>query len=258
MFAIRFVKTTGALALPLLLVVGCSRGVDLELSEKFQQAQRAFDEASSPEQFLTAAGLYQEILDRGVVSGAVLYNQGNAFMQAGHRGRAIAAYRQAQRYRPRDPYLDANLRYALGADRPSGRRPVIEYLLFWQDWLSYPEKFYLAAGAAVATFLLALIPFFVRGRRFVWMAATGAAIALLLAFSAVYDWHRYEYVTSGVIVQPEAVARKGYTATSQPAFTESLGEGAEFRLVQRHDDWLLIRLPGGQEGWIEKQAAVLY
>ena len=100
--------------------VGCGRGVDFEAAHAFQQAQTAFDQAASPEDFLKVAGMYQSILDRGLVSGAVLYNQGNAMMRAGERGRAIAAYREATRYRPTDPYLQANLRYALG-DRALGR-----------------------------------------------------------------------------------------------------------------------------------------
>lgn len=37
-----------------------------------------------------------------------------------------------------------------------------------------------------------------------------------------------------------------------------LAEGAEFRLVERPGDWLLIRMPGGQEGWLEKEAVALY
>ena len=101
---------------------GCARSPDMESAQQFQAAQATFDAAETPEDFLRAAGLYQAILDRGYQSGAVLYNQGNAFMRAGQRGRAIACYRQAQRYRPRDPYLDHNLRYALGSSTPTPRQ----------------------------------------------------------------------------------------------------------------------------------------
>jgi len=247
-----------AMAVGLLFAAGCGRGVDLELSQKFQQAQRAFDEAGSAEEFLTAAGLYQEILDRGVVSGAVLHHQGNAFMRAGQRGRAIAAYRRAKRYRPRDPYLDANLRYALGTDSSSGRRNVVEYVLFWQNWLSYPEKFCLAATAAMVTFVFGLLPFFVRRRLFTRLALAAAATTLLLVFSAMYDWYRYDYLMHGVVVGQEVIARKGYAETSEPAFTEALSEGSEFQLVQRQDDWLLIRIADDKEGWVKKDGVVVY
>ena len=94
---------------------GCGGRVDPTMFSQFQRAQEAFDQAQQPDEFLRVAALYQEMLDTGLVSGAVLYNQGNAFMRAGQRGRALACYRQAVRYRPRDPYLAANLNYALGS-----------------------------------------------------------------------------------------------------------------------------------------------
>ena len=49
------------------------------------------------------------------------YNLGNAYFRAGEYGRAIAAYRKAKPYRPRDPYLEANLRQALSV--APGRLP---------------------------------------------------------------------------------------------------------------------------------------
>ncbi len=237
---------------------GCGRSVDLDVLQTFQEAQRTFDEAQSRDDFLRAAGLYQAILDRGVVSGAVLYNQGNAYMQAGQRGRAIAAYRRARRYRPRDPYLDANLRFALETENPGHRRPVVEYLLFWQNWLSYPEKFYLVGLAAAVTFALAVTALFWRRRLLARLAVVGVVLAMLFSFSAVYDWYRYGCLVHGVIVRDEVVARKGNGTSYEPAFTEPLTEGTEFRLVEDRGDWVLIRLAGGEEGWVQREEVVSY
>jgi tetratricopeptide (TPR) repeat protein len=242
----------------LLLLSGCNRAVDLDLAKKFQAAQQAFEEAQKTEDFAKVAALDQEILDRGGVSGAVLYNQGNAWMRAGQPGRAVAAYRQAQRYLPRNRYLEENLRSALGRDAPATRRPVIETILFWQNWLSYPEKFSLAAAAAMATFVVAAAGLFAARRvlrRIVW---AGLLLTVVLAFSAGYDWHRFDGVRHGVVTQPETIARKGNAASYAPAFNGTLREATEFELVEARGDWLLIRLPGDGEGWIEEKAAVTY
>lgn len=253
------ITTIAAVAFTLFTAAGCGTSVRLDVSRKFQEAQQTFDQARSPEDFLRAAALYQEIIDQGVVSGAVLYNQGNALMEAGQRGRAIAAFRQAKRYRPRDPYLEANLRYALAAAGPAGRhRSIIDHLLFWQDWLSYSEKFYLTAATAAATFLLGVLGLFAWRKLFNRLALAGCALVLLLALSAGLDWYRYDCIRHGVIVREEVVARKGNSTGYEPAFTEPLAEGAEFSLVQQRGDWLLVRLVGGQEGWIEDDSAVLY
>jgi len=246
------------LVFSLLLAAGCTPAVETELADKFEAAQQAFDEGARPEDFLKVAAMYQEILDSGVTSGAVLYNQGNALMRAKQRGRAIAAYRQAQRYRPRDLDLDASLRYALGGEAPAAHRPVLETLLFWQDWLSYGEKFSAAAVAVMLTFALGVAAVIRGGRVWKRLALAGVVLSCLLVFSAGYDWYRFDCIVHGVTVQPKVVARKGNAPSYEPAFTEELGEATEFRLVERRGDWLLIRLAGNQEGWVPEAAAVVY
>jgi hypothetical protein len=179
-------------------------------------------------------------------------------MRAGQRGRAVACYRQASRYRPRDPYLQANLRNALPGDASGARKPLAEYVLFWQDWISYSSKFTLSTALALLTFALAV------GSLFRWptalrrIALAALLLTLALAVSAVYDWHRFTHVKHGVIVRNEVVARKGDGESYQPAFTEPLAEATEFVVADRRNGWVLARLGAGQEGWVPTDAVVIY
>jgi hypothetical protein len=252
------IPVTMAVAGLLLCLSGCGRPLDLDSARTFQEAEKTFAEAKSPDDYLRAAAMYQEILDRGYVSGAVLYNQGNAFMRAGQRGRAIAAYRQSRRYMGPDPFLEANLAYALGTQAPAPHRPLVEYLLFWQDWISYPAKVQLAACGTVITVLLAIAALFVRRRFLQRIKFAGLCISLVLIVSAAFDWYRYQGNMHGVIVQKQTAVRKGNAESYEPALTTALDEGAEFEWVQRRGDWILIRLADNQEGWIPERAAVLY
>ncbi len=248
------------LAALLPLANGCSAAPEGELVRKYQRALEAFDQAAAPADYLRSAALYQEILDRGVVSGALLYNQGNAFMRAGQRGRAIACYRRALAYRPRDPQLRANLQLALspGASlQPS--RVLLDFVFFWQDWISYPGKVRATAGLASVVFVLGILALFVPPRRL--FRRTGwavLALTVILAASAVYDWYRFESTEHGVVVQPEVVARKGNAESYDPAFTEPLKEGTEFQVLERRGTWLQIELPGGIAGWVPQAAVTTY
>ena len=241
-----------------LLTVGCGRAPESGL-QKFQTAQQTFDEAESPEDFLRAASLYQEVLDMGLVSGAVLYNQGNAFMRAGQRGRAIACYRQAKRYRPTDSKLDYNLRSALKTQSVKRKRAVIDYLFFWQDWIGYGGKFRLMMCSGAITFVIGVIALYIDRRR--WLTVLGwlgLLITLILSASAAYDWYRFEVVRHGVVIADGVVARKGNAESYERAFTQSLSEGSEFEAVEYRGDWLLIRLPGAKEGWVRREEVVVY
>src|ERR1700678_3289368 len=85
----------------------------------FVHALEVFDAAKAPDDYRESAALLESLLADGFKNGAVFYNLGNAYFRAGEYGRSIAAYRKAKPYRPRDPYLEANLRQVL--DRKSTR-----------------------------------------------------------------------------------------------------------------------------------------
>jgi tetratricopeptide (TPR) repeat protein len=248
------------LAALLAVAGGCAVAPEAELVRKYQRALETFDQAASAEDYLRSAALYQEIIGRGVVSGALLYNQGNAYMRAGRRGRAIACYRQALMYRPRDPQLLANLQLALGPGTSlHPPRVLLDYVFFWQDWISYPGKVQATAWLAGVAFTLGVLALFVPPRRVFRRAGWGVlAAAAILGASAVYDWYRFERTERGVVVQAEVVARKGNADSYDPAFTAPLKEGTEFLVVERRGAWLHVELAGGQGGWVPQAAVSTY
>ena len=181
-------------------------------------------------------------------------------MKAERRGRAIACYRQALRYRPRDPYVKANLQFALGSGVPlRGRRKILDFVLFWQDWIGYSTKFHLTASVGVLALLAGLAGrFLAAGRLFNRLAWASLVVTLILAGSAGYDWFRFEWIERGVIVSEQVEARKGNSDSYAPAFNQPLAEGTEFRLLESRGDWRRIQIEGSGEGWIENQWAVIY
>lgn len=241
-----------------------ARGANLDLALKLDKAQEAFQQATSPEEYLRAAGLFQEILDAGAVNGAILYDQGNAYFRGGQVGRAIAAYRQAQRFRPRDPYLAANLEQAL--ERAGQAEPTpstLDQILFWRDWLGYREVLVAMLVMATVTFLFAAAAVLCPERgSLAWFCRRAALVpgvlTLLLAGASAHDWYRFEGTSHGVVTAAEVVARKGSGETYQPAFNKPVGEGTEFQVVDRRGEWLLIQLPSGPEGWIPSADAVTF
>jgi len=237
---------------------GCSAAIDAETASRFQSAESAFAAAKSEQDFLAVAGQYQQILDSGFCSGAILYNQGNAFLKAKQPGRAIAAYQQAKRYRPNDPLLDSNLRTAF---RQTGIEPtnsILSRLLFWQNWISYGGKFVwttvLLLTAIVCWFLARIV-----GRpylRRIEIAAT--ALTILALLSTGYDWYRFEFIQHGVVVIDQVVARKGAAESNDPAFTEALPEGTQCVVTETVADWHHITIVNAGNGWVPKSSLVTY
>ncbi len=240
------------------LCCGCGSPPDLETSRLFQSAEQIFAAAESPEEFAEAAAVYQEILDNGFHSGSVFYNQGNAWMQAGETGRAIAAYRQAKRHLPRDPYLDANLRTALAGSHLQPERSVLDYVFFWQTSVSYTEKL-VTTTVLLALVLLLAVTYQLSRHRVPLRRMTYAALILLIVSTAAAgrDWQLYERTIRGVITA-ETTARKGGSETYEPAFTQSLPDGTEFELISRRNDWIHARFGQTGTGWISSLDCVTY
>lgn len=240
---------------------GCSRATSLDHARRFQEAGERFLAAKTGTDFLQAAALYDSIRAEGVESGALFFNLGNCYLRAGQKGHAIAAYRQALRYRPTDPYLLSNLEQALSSDqRAMPRRRWFEHILFWQRWWSYPFKANLVTAMFAVTLVLAgLAQLLATARRALHRLALVSLLGtLVLAVSLALDYHQFERTRHGVVTVAEVIARKGNSQVYDPAFTQPLKEGAEFQVIDRQGDWLLIELQGAIRGWIPEADAVVY
>ncbi|MFG0316081.1 MAG: hypothetical protein ACF8XB_02315 [Planctomycetota bacterium JB042] len=243
----------------LLVVVSLLSAVPLpEARRTFEETNRRFTEAASAEEFLAVAAAYQSILDGGVHSGVVLFNQGNAYFRAGAYGRAIAAYRQAERYRPRDPLLASNLdlaRSKLGVAAPPRR--LVDHVLFWRRWLSVTETASLLIGLSLLALACGVLGLFLgRGSRVLARAAVGGAVLFGLAHAA--DRWEFDRTEHGVVVADEAVARMGNAESFAPAFTEPLRAGREFTVLERAGGWVRVELDGGLDGWLAAEDVVTY
>ncbi|HTL73808.1 MAG TPA: tetratricopeptide repeat protein, partial [bacterium] len=98
-----------------------------DVATEFSAANKLYAEGK----FAEAATAYETILQAGAQSPALLFNTGNAEFKAGHLGKAIAAYRQAELLTPRDAELRANLAFVRnqvqGATLHESR---------WQNWVN--------------------------------------------------------------------------------------------------------------------------
>lgn len=240
-------------------VLGCASRASQDVQDRIAAAEKEFAEARSESDYQRVAQLYEQLFHAGFVSGTALYNQGNAHLKAGQPGKAIAAYRQAMRYLPREPRLAANLESALGKPLDDGAAlSVLDYVFVWQRWLSYREKYQLATLLIVAALSISLYSRWGKSHT-IWrrVSIVVGVVAALFAASALVDWHRFEHHQHGVLIS-QTVARKGNSENYEPAFTQPLAEGTEFTVDESRGDWLRATFRGDVHGWIPRTAAAVY
>ncbi len=221
----------------------------------FIRALEIFDAAKTKQDYRESAAVLESLLVNGFRNGAVYYNLGNAYFRAGEYGRAIAAYRKAKPYRPRDPNLEANLRQALSVapgHLPEPPSPLWTHVLFWSGWLSFPEKAYAALGGYLLAAVVACAAMFLRRGRLYWVSAALVICAIVLTLDAGLAYADIAWSRHGVVTT-ETIARKGIGKDYEPAFNQPLKDGAEFTILSETGDWIFGHFEGIGDGWLRRE-----
>ena len=234
----------------LLLVIGNARMNAASAEESFQTANRLYEQG----RYAEAAEAYQQMASSGPANATLWFNLGNARYQAGEIGRAIAAFSRAQSLAPGDAEILNNLRMAR---LKAGHKPD-ESLASLLGRVS-PNVWAVATGLCTCLWfaLHALVALKPERRPALRHARWAFGLATLLLGSATgLVAHDRLWTRRVVVIQPEAVIRRGPLSDSQSKSTPT--DGTELTVTGRKDEWLQVEAEDGLTGWIlERQTEPL-
>lgn len=221
---------------------------------------RRTDPAASLRSFREAAAEWEHVRAAGAENGSLEFNLGNAYLEAGDLGRAIAAYRRAERFMPGDADLAHNLAVARSRVTDSVGRGattlLVDTVASW--WHVIPGHVRAGLGIACWASLWALVAARAlaggRGgpagsavlRGLAWASFAGAA---LFGGTAIADAALRGARPPAVLLEPNTVLRKGNGDGFEPAFVETLGPGVECTVIEERPGWVRLELPDGRGGW---------
>jgi tetratricopeptide (TPR) repeat protein len=233
------------------LLVGVQFGVAENRLELFDAANLLYEQG----EYQKAVEKYEALLGTNQVSAAVLFNIGNSWFKSGRIGRAIAAYRKAQRLSPRDPDVRANLQFA--RNQVQGPKWTATLLEKWLGRATLNEWTLLATGAFWLLFILLIMGHWRPGlaRSFRWLLWVGAlgTVVFGLCTAAAFQARRAHGLA--VVIAPGVIVRHGPLEESSTAFTAQ--DGAELRLLDRKDGWLLVSDGKKNVGWVRQEQVLL-
>ena len=228
----------------LLALVCAGKILAADASADFAAANKLYAEGK----FSDAANAYEKIIQSGAQSPALWFNAGSAEFKAGHLGKAIAAYRQAELLAPRDAELRANLAFVRNQVQGATVRESS-----WQNWvgsLTLNEGTMLTA----ALFWLTLGIFVVRQLRPALVpklqGVTRILVVLTIFSATVLGLQAANHFSNGtaVVTVAEATARSGPFDEAQSAFTAR--DGAELSVLDQRDGWVQVANTAGKSGWL--------
>lgn len=217
----------------------------------FREGNAAYERGD----FAAATEAYRRAAEMGAADARLHYNHGNALFRMGRLGPAILEYERARKLAPTDDDVLHNLRFARSRVVDRVPEPPANFLTrtawklhaawsagtgVWTAW------FLFTAGFAALSLALFAAPV----ARAVWVTIGSLSFAALLLFSPslVYKIHQHGTVTRAVVLEPEARLYSGPGDDYELLFR--VHEGVTFTIVERHDEWLSVKLPDGRGGFI--------
>jgi hypothetical protein len=219
-----------------------------KLQQMFLEASQAYD-ANKP---TDAAALYGKLVDQGYESKELYFNLGNACFKSGKIGQAVLNYRRAWQLAPRDPDIQANLRFATqstAASTPAYSTPAkLLFKISKSEWIALATFSYWASAALFAFFLV------IRNQRAVLARALAALLALLtLSIAGLANGYIARRTPELVVVEPRQQALYAPLEGSKAYF--ALPEGSIVRLEERSGNWVKVTT-GQQSGYVQSKACV--
>ena len=241
----------------LLLVVFCfgfltapaASVVASNIVAEFDRANKLYEQGK----FSEAAAVYETVAASGMANASVWFNLGNAAYKSGEMGRAVAAYRMAERLKPRDPALRANLQFVRGKIYSDERTR----LPFWKSLIrmaTLNEWTVLTAMCFWAWCAVLMTGEFTR-RRYTKTLLAGAGWLLLCGIGLAGAVADQRAANEAVVVAREVTVRFGPLDESQAAF--QLRDGAEVKITDQKSDWLQMRDPEKRVGWMRRDQAIV-
>jgi tetratricopeptide (TPR) repeat protein len=244
------VNALRAMVVSLAVLLQIARGSsenEMRFERTFADAARAYDANRLPD----AISGWESLVGAGQDLPEVLFNLGNAYYRNGNIGKAILAYRQAQRLAPRDPDIRANLGFAAqtaGIALPE-RKPVAALLLdiSRHEWLAWGSTCFwllflsLAAWISWPRFRFATRP-----------ACAGLAALLMVALAGLWMHRDLRQTPECVVMAGGQKVLSGPLDSATPILAAP--EGAIIRKLDQRGAWIEVQYDATR-GWLPATAA---
>jgi tetratricopeptide (TPR) repeat protein len=224
------------------------------------RAKAGVDSADSKEAFAAAADKYQLLVDAGITNGHLYVNLGNAYLESGASGRAIANYRRALAIDPTDHAARANLAFAESSlnakteNAPPADRSFTAKLIAGNELVSQFVRPNTILVVGLVSWFAVWIAIGLRLAeiRFPWKSVAFAAIALSAVSASSY------YLTLESLSLPTAVVvssielRGGDGEQFATTSGARLVEGQSVDFLRHRGEWSQVRTAHGQTGWLPR------
>lgn len=221
--------------------------------ERFEMANKHYQE----DQFEEAIQLYKELLDEQYISSDLHYNLGNAYFRTNRLAKAILHYEKALKIEPANEDAAHNLEFANSRTIDKIETPPKLFIYRWWEsiihsfssssWANFVILF-LFIGIAGLSIFFYFSDSWIKKLSF-YSGVTAIILSLICWLIAEGQHNSHEKKEYAIIQEPTVDISSSPSEGSSRLFV--LHEGSKVKIEDESGEWLEIKLPNGNSGWIK-------
>ena len=210
--------------------------------------------------YAEAITAYEKIMSGGYEAPELYFNLGNCYLKTNNTGKAILYYEKAKKLLPNDEEINYNLKMA--------NQKVVDKIeavpqLFISEWKNsfygtFSEKGW--SLLCILVFILSAILFAVyailnsiAAKQLAFFSGVVLLLAGIFIFFIAKSTYSLSATQSEAIVMLPSVTIKG-SPDENGTKLFILHEGSKVKLEDSNNDWLEVKLPNGNTGWVKTRA----
>lgn len=216
------------------------------------------NEAYQQENYSEAIAAYEEVATGNTASAALYYNLGNAYFKSGFNAKALLWYERALRLDPSDEDIQHNIAFV--NQKIMDRIDPIPETAFARWWNrcshSLSERGWsilaiigslLAVGCIVISIFSANKPLRAAGFIVFWIALIGIIFSFIFASK---EKNRFSKQDEAIVMNLVVEAKTAPNDKARTTFI--IHEGLKVQVTNEMNNYVEIRIPNGEKGWINK------
>ncbi len=222
----------------------------------FQKANDAFRSGK----YKSAISDYEALLDRGFITADLHYNLGNAYFRNKKLGKAILHYEKALLLSPGDEDMRHNLQLARNkVNTDLTQLPDFILLEWWRKMSTLlPPNIYGGIAIGLWWFGFGALSFWLFGstrKKRKWSFLIGIVLLILSALPSALAFSRQtqqKNSKTAIIIKGNASFRSAPDDAGNEIM--KLPEGLKISIEDQLGDYSKVRLPDGEDGWLDNEA----
>jgi len=207
-------------------------------------------------QFEDAIVFYNKVIDLQFESANLYYNLGNAYFKNGENARALLWFERALRLEPNNEDITHNIAFV--QQKLIDKIEVLPELFIVKWWNACSKLFTGNQWATLSIIACALFAFcflLILLIRISWIRSLSIFIAIIALFFTIFSVIFAKKETSRYIQSPEGIIMQHVinvksTPNEKGSDLFVIHSGLKVEITDQLNEWVEIRLPNGEKGWI--------